>query len=102
MAQWLSIYRWHKAGPQGPGIESRVGLPARRLLLPLPGSLPLSLCLSGISKIFKTQKYEKKNNFTTLLPPPASGHLGDGVPVGIRLGPGRQPFSQDAPARPAG
>ena len=30
----------------GSGIESRIGLPARSLLLPLPGSLPLSLCVS--------------------------------------------------------
>ena len=29
----------------GSGIESRIGLPARSLLLPLPGSLPLSLSL---------------------------------------------------------
>ena len=30
----------------GPEIESRIGLPARSLLLPLPMSLLLSLCLS--------------------------------------------------------
>ena len=37
----------------GPGIESRVGLPARSLLLPLPVSLPFSLCvcLSLVNKI---------------------------------------------------
>ena len=33
-------------GSWGPGIESHVGLPAWSLLLPLPVSLPLSLCLS--------------------------------------------------------
>ena len=32
--------------PGDPGIESRVGLPAWSLLLPLPVSLPLSLSLS--------------------------------------------------------
>ena len=31
---------------QGPGIESRIGLPMGTLLLPLPMSLPLSLFLS--------------------------------------------------------
>ena len=30
----------------GSGIEFRVGLPTRSLLLPLPMSLPLSVCLS--------------------------------------------------------
>ena len=30
---------------RGPGIESRVELPAWSLLLPLPMSLPLSVCL---------------------------------------------------------
>ena len=37
---------WAQDVTPGPGIESRVGLPAWSLLLPLPGSLPLSLCLS--------------------------------------------------------
>ena len=30
----------------GPGIESHIGFPAWSLLLPLPASLPRSLCLS--------------------------------------------------------
>ena len=30
----------------GPGIESHIGFPAWSLLLPLPMSLPLSVCLS--------------------------------------------------------
>ena len=35
------------SGPDpGLGFESRIGLPAGSLLLPLPVSLPLSLCLS--------------------------------------------------------
>ena len=34
----------------GPGIESCIGLPVRSLLLRLPVSLPLSLCLSLINK----------------------------------------------------
>ena len=34
-----------------PGIESHVGLPAWGLLLPLPVSLPLSLCVSLMNKI---------------------------------------------------
>ena len=31
---------------RGPGMESHIGLPAESLLLPLPMSLPLSVCLS--------------------------------------------------------
>ena len=31
--------------PGDPGMESSIGLPRGSLLLPLPGSLPLSLCL---------------------------------------------------------
>ena len=39
----------------GSRIKSRIGLPAWSLLLPLPVSLPLSLCVSHerINKIFK-------------------------------------------------
>ena len=36
--------------PQSPGMESHIGLPAGRLLLPLPVSLPLSLCVTIINK----------------------------------------------------
>ena len=43
VAQQLSISR-------GPGIKSHIGLPSGSLLLPLPVSLPLSLCLSRINK----------------------------------------------------
>ena len=39
-----------------PGIESHVGLPAWSLLLPLPVSLPLSVCLSWINKSKKKKK----------------------------------------------
>ena len=35
---------------RGPGIESHIRLPEWSLLLPLPVSLPLSLCLSWINK----------------------------------------------------
>ena len=46
VAQWLSACLWLKLLTQGPGIESRIWLPARTLLLPLPMSLPLYVCLS--------------------------------------------------------
>ena len=46
VAQWLSVCLWLWSGSRGPGIESRIRLPAWRLLLPLPVSLPLSVCLS--------------------------------------------------------
>ena len=50
VAQWLGVCLWLR----GPGIESHITLPAGSLLLPLPVSLPLSVCLSGINKsIFK-------------------------------------------------
>ena len=39
VAQWLST-------SQDPRIKSQIGLPTGSLLLPLPMSLPLSLCLS--------------------------------------------------------
>ena len=50
VAQWLGAYLQLRAWPRGPGIESHVGLPARSLLLPLPESLPLSLCVSLMNK----------------------------------------------------
>ena len=46
VAQWLSIYLQVRSWPRSPGIESHIGLPVRSLLLPLPMSLPLSLCVS--------------------------------------------------------
>ena len=45
VAQWLSGCLWLRSGSQGPGIESCIRLSAASLLLPLPMSLPLSLCL---------------------------------------------------------
>ena len=48
----------------GAGIKSHIRLPAWSLLLPLPMSLPPSLCLSGINKIFKERK---KLGFRSLL-----------------------------------
>ena len=40
----------------GSQIESLIRLPAEGLLLPLPISLPLTLCLSWINKIFRKKK----------------------------------------------
>ena len=45
VAQWFSACLWPGAWSWSPGIESRVGLPAWSLLLPLPVFLPLSLSL---------------------------------------------------------
>ena len=45
---WLSGLA--QARSWGPGIESRVGLPAWSLLLPPPVSLPLFLYMSIINK----------------------------------------------------
>ena len=50
VAQWFSVCLWSRARSWGLGIESRVRLPTWGLLLPLPVSLPLSLCLSRINK----------------------------------------------------
>ena len=60
---WLSD--WASAVGSGcdPGIESHIGLPVRSLLLLLPVSLPLSLCLSWINKIF----FEDASNYEELL-----------------------------------
>ena len=46
MAQWLSICLWFRLWSWGPGIKSCNRLPAGSLLLLLPVSLPLSLCVS--------------------------------------------------------
>ena len=44
---WLSgLAPWPRAQSWSPGIESHIGLPARSLLLPLPMSLPLCVCVS--------------------------------------------------------
>ena len=45
VAQWLSVFLGLRAWSLGPGIESRIRLPAWSLLLSLPVSLPLPLCL---------------------------------------------------------
>ena len=50
MAQWLSICPQLRSWSWGPGIQSCIGLLAWNLLLPLLVSLPLSVCLSRISK----------------------------------------------------
>ena len=50
VAQWLSICLWLRLWSRGPGIESHIRLPTGSLLVPLPMSLPLSLCLSWINK----------------------------------------------------
>ena len=52
MAQWLSICSRLRSWSQGPGIRPRIGLPTGSLILPLPMSLPLSLCFSLTNKIF--------------------------------------------------
>ena len=50
VAQWFSTCLWPRAWSWNPGIESHIRLPAWSLLLPLPVSLPLSVCLSWINK----------------------------------------------------
>ena len=53
---WLSgwVCLWLRAWSRSPGIKSHIGLPAWSLLLFLPMSLPLSLCVSHewINKIY--------------------------------------------------
>ena len=49
MAQRLNVGLWLRAWSWSPGIKSHIGLPVWSLLLPLPVSLPLSLCLSWIN-----------------------------------------------------
>ena len=46
VAQQLSVCLWLRSGSWDPGIKSHIRLPAGSLLLPLPVSLPLSLCVS--------------------------------------------------------
>ena len=46
---WLSVFLRLRSWSRGPGIESHIRLPAWSLLLPLPVSLPLSVCLSWIN-----------------------------------------------------
>ena len=48
--QWLSICLWLRVWSRGPGIESRIRFPVESLLVPLPVSASLSLCLSWINK----------------------------------------------------
>ena len=48
VTQWLSVCLWLRSW--GPGIESHIRLHTGSLLLPLPVSLPLSVCLSRINK----------------------------------------------------
>ena len=48
--QQLSTCLWPRAWSWSPGIQSHIGVPAWSLFLPLPVSLPLSLCLSWINK----------------------------------------------------
>ena len=50
---------WLRAWSRGPGVESHIRLPTGSLLLPLPMSLPLSLCLSWINKILKKKRGPK-------------------------------------------
>ena len=50
VAQWFSACLWPRVWSWSPGIESHIRLPAWGLLLLLPVSLPLSLCLSWINK----------------------------------------------------
>ena len=60
VAQWLSICLGLRLWSWGPGIESCIGLSAWSLLLLLPVSLPFSVCLSWINKMFT------KNNKKTI------------------------------------
>ena len=61
--QRLSICLGLRWWPRGPGIGSHVGLATGSLLLPLPVSLPLSLCLPWINKSLK--KKQNKGNIKT-------------------------------------
>ena len=48
----------------GPGIEFHIQVPIGNLLLPLPMSLPLSLCVSLMNKnIQSSKKKKKRENF---------------------------------------
>ena len=44
VAQWLSVCLWLRSWSLGPGMESCIRFPAWSLLLPLPVSMPRSLC----------------------------------------------------------
>ena len=63
VAQWMSVCLRPRAWPQGPEIESHIGLPARSLLLPLPVSLPLCVFPSlgwgrgGVDTSHKTELF---------------------------------------------
>ena len=46
VAQWLDVCLWLKSWSRVPGIKFRISLPTESLLLPLPMSLPFSLCVS--------------------------------------------------------
>ena len=50
VTQWLSICLGFGAWSQGPEMESHIRLPIESLFLPLPMSLPFSLCLSLMNK----------------------------------------------------
>ena len=56
MAQQVEYLPLAQGMMLGLGIECHIGLPVRSLLLLLSMSLPLSLYLSGINKIFKKKK----------------------------------------------
>ena len=62
MAQCLSVCLWFRVWSWGPGIKFRIRVPAGSLLLPLPVSLPLSVCFSWVNKIF----LKNPNNATWL------------------------------------
>ena len=50
VAQWLNIFLGLRVWTWGPRMESCIGFPVGSLLLPLPMSLTLSMCLSWINK----------------------------------------------------
>lgn len=69
MARWLNICLWLRSWSQGPGIESRIGLPVGSLLLPLSMSPPLSVCLSWINTYLFLKKTKILNAaYKALLP----------------------------------
>ena len=46
VAQWLNVCLWLRSCSQGPAIKSHIRLPTGSLLLPVPITLPLCVCLS--------------------------------------------------------
>ena len=54
-------------------MESHIGLPSGSRLLPLPVSLPLSVCLSEINKIFINKYFKKKKKGRSGIPGWRSG-----------------------------